>query len=147
MDEQHSSPCDLANLYISSINDFVGEMIMSQYMLGLFVWPRLHSLRYGSTVFTMEIHRIGYTRNNTQLKNKISNPNNFLCSFRSNNILSFRRWIWYSILFRTFLAHRPSIEAEHKTWLRFIIIRVCLEASIGATQGALIHLQTQGTFP
>jgi hypothetical protein len=37
MDEQHSSPCDLANLYISSTNDFVGEMIMSQYMLGLFV--------------------------------------------------------------------------------------------------------------
>jgi hypothetical protein len=42
---------------------------------------------------------------------KISDPNSFLCSFRSSNILSFHHQICYSILLRTFPAHHPSIEA------------------------------------
>jgi hypothetical protein len=97
------------------------------------VCPRLLCLRYGSTIVTIEIHRTGCTRNNTQLRNKISDPNSFLCSFRSNNVLSFHRRICYNILLGTFPAHCPFIQAEHKTGLRSRIICICLEASITIT--------------
>jgi hypothetical protein len=102
-------------------------------MFGPFMCPRLLCLRYGSTIVTIEIHGTGRTRNNTQLENKVSDPNNFLCSFRSSNVLSFRCRICYNILLGTFSAHRLSIEVEHKTGLQFRIIYICLEASIAVT--------------
>jgi hypothetical protein len=102
-------------------------------MFGPLVCPRLLFLRCGSTIVTIEIHRIRQTRNNTQLRNKISDPNSFLCSFRSSNLLSLCRQICYSILLGTFLPHCLSIEAEHKTELRFRIICIYLEASIVVT--------------
>jgi hypothetical protein len=101
--------------------------------VGPFVCPRLLCLCYGSTIITIKIHRTGRTRNNTQLRNKISDPNNFLYSFRSSNILSFCHWIYYSILVGPFSAHHLSIEAKHKTRLWFRIIRINLEASIIVT--------------
>jgi hypothetical protein len=94
------------------------------------VCPRLLCLCYDSTIITIKIHRTGRTRNNTQLRNKISNSNSFLCSFRGSNVLRLCCRIFYSILLGTFLAHRPSIEEEHKTRLQFRIVRICLEASI-----------------
>jgi hypothetical protein len=102
-------------------------------MFGPLVCPSLLCLCYGTTIVTIEIHRNGRTRNNTQLRNKISDPNSFICSFRSSNVLSLCRQISYSILLGTFPAHCPSIEAEHKTGLRFRIIHICLEASIVVT--------------
>jgi hypothetical protein len=99
-------------------------------MFGLLVFPRLLCLRYGSTIITIEIHRTGRTRNNTQLRNKISNSNGFLSSFRGSDVLRLCCRIFYSILLGTFLAHRPSIEAEHKIRLQFRIVCICLEASI-----------------
>jgi hypothetical protein len=36
-------------------------------------------------------------------------------------------------LLRTFLAQCPSIDAKHKTGLRYRITRICLEASIVVT--------------
>jgi hypothetical protein len=103
-------------------------------MFGLFVCYMLLCLRYGSTIVTIEIHRTGRIGNNTQLRNRISDPKNFLCNFRSNNILSFRHRICYNILLGSFLAYRPSIETEHKTGLRFRFIHICLEASIVVTR-------------
>jgi hypothetical protein len=100
-----------------------------QYVFGPLVCPSLLCLCYGSTIVIIEIHRTGHTRNNTQLRNKISDPN----SFRRRNVLSFHCQICYSILLGTFPAHRPSIEAEQKTGLRFRIIYIYLEVSITVT--------------
>jgi hypothetical protein len=107
----------LANFHITSTNNFVNEMIPLLYMLCLFVCPTLLYLRYDSTIVTIEIHRTGHTSNNTQLRNKISDPNSFLSIFKSINILSFDRQICYSILLGSFSAQHHSIEAKYKTRL------------------------------
>jgi hypothetical protein len=102
-------------------------------MFSPLVCHRLLCLRYGSTIVTIEIHRTRHTGNNTHIRNKISDPNSFLCSFRGCNVLNLCRRIYYSILLGTFSAHCPSIEAEHKTGLRFRIIHICFKASIVVT--------------
>jgi hypothetical protein len=102
----------------------------------------LHRLHYDSTIVTIEIHRTGCTRNNTQLRNKISDPNKtfFAASEAAMSSASIVETATVSCLKLFYLTAPP---------LRQNIKPDCdLESSISVNplQRALLHLQTQITL-
>src|SRR3954470_11892587 len=98
-----------ANLHITSIDDLSNEVTASEYVFRPLVRSRLLSLRDGSIVFTIEIHRVRNARDNPKFSNELLDPNGLFCHIRCSNILSFCCRIGNSLLLRTLTVYSSTI--------------------------------------
>src|SRR5262249_29044132 len=87
-----------------STNDLPNQMVAPEYMFGSLMRPRFLSLCNCSIVITIQRYWINNARNHTKFSDELLDPNRFLCSFRSCNVLGFYGRVCYSILFRAFPA-------------------------------------------
>src|SRR5207237_801185 len=87
-----------ANLHISSIDNLSNEMEASEYVFGSLVRSRLLSLRDGSIIVAIEIHRVCYARDNPKFSDELLYPNGLHCHIRCSNILSLCRRIGNCVL-------------------------------------------------
>ena len=101
-----------ADLHIAPIYDISNKMISPFYVFGLLVMSRLFRLSNGSIVVTIQRHWLSDTRNYTKFRNELTNPNRFLCCFRSSNVLSFGRRVCYGALLGTLPTYCTTIQTE-----------------------------------
>src|SRR3954464_2587669 len=98
-----------ANLHITSIDDLSNEVKASEHVFRSLARSRLLSLRDGSIVVTVEIHRVRNARDNPKFSNELLDPNSLLCCIRCSNILSFCCRIGKCLLLRTLPTHSSTI--------------------------------------
>ena len=103
------------------------------HVFDLLVLSRLPGLSDSSIVITIEVYRPLDWGYNTKFVNEPANPNSFLGSFWSGQVLGFSCRVCSGALLGTLPAKRSSIQTEYVPRLWLEVVSISLEASVGVT--------------